>query len=231
MLLLLLVCVPLYYVWSLTGAERNPWPARFLSGVGRVAGLRIRIEGTRVRRGALLLANHVSWLDILAIASASGAAFVGHEGLASSPLVRWLCRMNDTVFIARDRRTSVAAQVEKIRDAISEAGALAVFPEGTTSDGNSLLPFKSSLLSALDPLPPGITVQPVLLDYGADAAEIAWIGAESGIDNLKRIVARRRPVTVTVQFLPPLAGDVLATRKTMAAAARDEILGALKARR
>lgn len=231
MLLLLIVCVPLYYVWNLARAGRNPWPPIFLSGVGRCAGLRVRIEGKRVHQGAFLLANHVSWLDIPAIASASGAAFVGHMGLASSPLVRWLCGMNDTVFIARHSRTSVATQVEQIRDAMNETGALAVFPEGTTSDGDSLLPFKSSLLSALEPLPPGIAVQPVLLDYGSDAAEIAWVGVESGIDNFKRILARRLPVTVTVQFLPPLAGEALTTRKTMAAAARSEILAALKARR
>lgn len=231
MVALLLACVPLYYVWQLVRPEHNPWPARFLTGVGWAAGLRVRIEGIRAQPGAFLLANHVSWLDIPAIATATGAAFVGHDGLASSPLLRWLGEMNDTVFISRNNRASVARQVEQIRDAIKENGALTIFPEGTTSDGNGLLPFKSSLLSALDPLPAGIAVQPILLDYGADAAEVAWIGNESGVDNFKRILARRHPIAITVHLLPPLSGEALGNRKTMAAAAHEEILRALQARR
>lgn len=224
---LLITCVPLYYIAQIAGTDRNPWPRRFLAGVGGIAGLRVRIEGQRMPRGTFLLANHVSWLDIPAIASATGAAFVGHDGLATSPILRWLCQMNDTVFIARHNRASVALQVEQIRSAIDEAGALAIFPEGTTSDGTDILPFKSSLLSALDPVPAGIAVQPVLLDYGPDAAKIAWIGNEAGLDNVRRILARRRHVHVTVRLLPPLTDGALANRKTMAATARDEIVAAL----
>jgi 1-acyl-sn-glycerol-3-phosphate acyltransferase len=231
MALLLLTCVPLYYVWRLAGADRNPWPRLFLAGIGRFAGMRVRIEGERVKRGAFLLSNHVSWLDIPALAAATGSAFVAHDGLASVPLLRWLCEMNDTVFIARHDRTSVATQVEQLREAIRETGALTIFPEGTTSDGTGLLPFKSSLLSAIEPLPAGIAVQPVLLDYGPDAADIAWVGEEHGIDNFKRILARGRRVQIDVRFLPPLAGEALTNRKTIAAAAREQMLHALQGSR
>lgn len=226
--LLLIACVPLYYIWHLARAGHNPWPRLFLAGVGAIAGLRVHVEGPRVPRGTFLLANHVSWLDIPALAWAAGAAFVGHDGLATAPLLRWLCQMNDTVFIARHDRSSVAAQVEQIRSAIRETGALAIFPEGTTSDGTAVLPFKSSLLSALDPAPEGIAVQPVLLDYGRNAADIAWIGGEQGPANVRRILARPGSLHVTVRLLPPLAGDALANRKTMAGAARDAIMTALQ---
>jgi 1-acyl-sn-glycerol-3-phosphate acyltransferase len=111
-----------------------------------------------------------------------------------------------------------------------DAGALAIFPEGTTSDGTGLLAFKSSLLSALDPPPPGVAVQPVLLDYGAEAADIAWVGAEPGLANFLRILSRRSKVELTVHFLEPLTGEALANRKTMAAAARAEILSVLEAK-
>jgi 1-acyl-sn-glycerol-3-phosphate acyltransferase len=107
---------------------------------------------------------------------------------------------------------------------MADTHALTIFPEGTTSDGTGLLPFKSSLLSAFEPLPPGIAVQPVMLDYGPDAAQIAWVGEEHGLDNFLRILASRRPVPVTVHFLPPLVGEQLANRKTMAQAAREAIL-------
>jgi len=116
-----------------------------------------------------------------------------------------------------------------VRTAIRDTGALTIFPEGTTSDGTGLLPFKSSLLSALEPLPPGVAVQPVLLDFGSEAADIAWVGEEHGLDNFLRLLARRRPITLTVHFLPVLHGAELTNRKTMAQASREAILGRLVA--
>ncbi len=227
MLLLLMACVPLYYLWRIAGAH-NPWPRIFLAGIAWIAGVEVRVTGERVAQKEFLLVNHVSWIDIPAIAHASGAAFVGHDGLASMPVLRWLCEMNDTVFVARHDRASVAGQVEQIRAALNETGALAIFPEGTTSDGTGLLAFKSSLLSALDPVPPGIAVQPVLLDYGREAADIAWVGEEHGIDNFLRILARGRPVMLEVRFLPPLTGAAIANRKAMAAAGQAAIQAALR---
>lgn len=221
------LCIVFYYLWRIAWRP-NPWPRIFLGGIAWIAGVDIAVAGIPARRGAVLLANHVSWIDIPAMAGTSGTAFVAHDGLAAVPVLRWLCRMNDTVFVARHDRTSVAAQVAQVRDAIRETGALAIFPEGTTDDGSYLHPFKSSLLSALDPLPPGIVVQPLWLDYGAEAADIAWVGEEPGLDNFLRILARWQPIGLTVHFLAPLAGDALANRKTMAAAARTAILEAMR---
>ena len=225
---LLLLCVPLYYLHRLLRLP-NPWPRIFLRGVTWIAGVKLHWRGNKARRGVLLIANHVSWIDIPALAAASGCAFVGHDGLASMPLLKWLCKMNDTVFVARHDRKSVADQVEAVRAALSHSGALTIFPEGTTSDGTGLLPFKSSLLSAFEPLPAGIAVQPVLLDYGPEAADIAWIGAEHGLDNLLRILARTMPVQLTIHYLPMLSGDALDSRKSIAAAARAAIGRALAA--
>ncbi len=224
MIVLLLVCAPLHLLWRATGAGRW-WPRVFLAGIGMVAGLHVRLEGTPAR-GALLLSNHVSWLDIPALSHASGTAFVAHDGLTAFPLLKWLCEMNDTVFIARHRRGSVSEQVDQIRDAMAETGCLTLFPEGTTSDGTGLLPFKSSLLSALEPLPEGLAVQPVVLAY-EDVPDIAWVGEEHGLDNFKRILARLRPIRLTIRFLSPLAGAELTDRKTVALAAQAAIARAL----
>ena len=224
MMLVLLACTPLHLLWRAAGAGRW-WPRVFLSSIGMIAGLHLRIEG-RPTKGALLLANHVSWLDIPALAHATGTAFVAHDGLAAFPVLKWLCEMNDTVFIARTDRSSIAAQVQQVRAAMDQRGSLTLFPEGTTSDGTGLLPFKSSLLSALDPLPAGAVVQPVLLAY-EDAARIAWVGEEHGLDNFKRILARLRPVRLTMKFLPPLEDTALGDRKAISAAARVQIAEAM----
>lgn len=224
MVVALVVCTPLHFVWRALGAGRW-WPRVFLSAIGSIAGLHIRVEGWPAS-GALLLSNHVSWLDIPALAHTAGSAFVAHDGLAAFPFLKWLCEMNDTVFIARHDRGSVAAQAQQVRAAMVERGCLTLFPEGTTSDGTGLIPFKSSLLSALEPLPQGTVVQPVALAY-EDAARIAWVGEEHGLDNFKRILARLRPIRLTVRFLPPLQGEALAGRKAISAAAHAAIGAAL----
>jgi 1-acyl-sn-glycerol-3-phosphate acyltransferase len=226
MLATLLTCVPLYYLWRVARLP-NPWPRFFLGTIGRIAGVRVTRRGVPARRGAFLLSNHVSWMDVPVLSGASGTAFVAHSGLASVGLLKWLCEMNDTVFVARHDRTSIAAQIAQVREAISETGALTIFPEGTTSDGTGLLPFKSSLLSALDPPPPGIVVQPILLDYGEQAPDIAWVGTEHGLDNFLKILARAHPIRVTVHFLAPFDPAQVGSRKAIAAQARLELADAL----
>ena len=210
------------------GRPHNPWPRRFLAGTAWLMGIIIETRGQRAPGRVLVLANHVSWIDIMAICAKTGSAFVGHDGLAVVPLVRWLCIHNDTVFVARHDRAGVAEQVERLRTALAEMGTVTLFPEGTTSDGTGLVAFKSSLLGAFEPLPDEVTIQPVLLDYGAEAAGIAWIDDEHGLDNFRRVVSRKRPLAVTVHFLEPLTGAALANRKTITAAAREAIAAAMR---
>ena len=219
---LLVLCIPGFLIWK-PFTPHNPWPRWFLAGACGIIGLRVRTVGHKVRAGAFLLPNHVTWLDIPALGRLTGTAFVAQDGLAAHGWLRWLCSLNDTVFIARDRRGTVAEQVAAVRLAIRETGALTIFAEGGTGDGQTIGPFKSSLLSAITPVPPGIVIQPVWLDYGPDSAGIAWIGEESGKDNYLRIAARRDPVVLTAHFLRPLEGRALADRKTIAIAARESI--------
>ena len=213
------LAVPLHLVISLAGRP-HAVPPMFLCGIGRIAGLRLRFEG-RPLKHALLLGNHLSWLDVMALATAARTAFVAHSGLAGHPVLKWLCEQNGTVFITRDRRRTVTGQVEQVRDALRER-SLAIFPEGTTGDGRELLPFKSALLSAVGALPADIPVQPVALSY-EQPQEIAWGAEESGLANAAKILGRLRPVHLTVHFLDPLAGPALADRKAMAAEARAAI--------
>ena len=214
--------VPLHVVMKLFG-QRDWIPPIFLGTMARLAGVRVRTEG-KPRPGALLLANHLSWIDILALAGASRAIFVAHSGLTVHGGLKWLCDQNDTVFITRDQRGSVAGQVEQVRAALG-ARPLTIFPEGTTDDGTALLPFRSSLLAAVEPLAHEIPIQPVALDY-ADAPAIAWFAGEPGLVNVRKILSRRR-TELTIRFLEPLAGAALTNRKTMTAAAQAAIAAAL----
>jgi 1-acyl-sn-glycerol-3-phosphate acyltransferase len=216
------VLIPVHLVVTLL-ARREIMPPLFLAIMGRAAGLRVRTEGTP-RTGALLIANHLSWLDILALAGTARAIFVAHSGLTAHGALKWLCDQNDTVFVTRHQRGSVAAQVEQVRNALGER-PVTIFPEGTTSDGRAMLPFKSSLLSAVEPLAHDVPIQPVALVY-ENAPEVAWFAGEPGMVNVRKILSRPR-TELTIRFLEPLAGEALANRKTMTTAAQAAIEEAL----
>jgi 1-acyl-sn-glycerol-3-phosphate acyltransferase len=221
----LLPCLPLHYLWRLFGRP-SPWPRRFLGFVATAAGMRVRVVGVPLRRDVLFLANHLSWLDILVLAGASGTAFVSKAEVAKVPVVGWLARLNNTVFIARSERSGVRGQADALRGALASGQPVALFPEGTTDGGPEILPFRASLLAALYPPLPGVRVQPVALDYGSSARDIAWVGDEPGIDNVRKVLCRRGTAEVILHFLAPVDpsdGD----RKALARAARAEIVEAL----
>jgi 1-acyl-sn-glycerol-3-phosphate acyltransferase len=218
----LVTCLVLYAV-AMPLPGRNPVPRLFLSGMLRVVGARMTISGANPTQPAVLIANHVSWIDILALAGATGTAFVAHDGLAGNPVLRFLCRLHRTVFIARHDRASIGGQIGQVQQGLRDAGVLTLFPEGTTNDGCTLLPFKSSLLAAVEGSGAEVAILPVWLDYGAEAADIAWAGDEPGLANVLRVLARSRPVDTTVHLLAPLAAEQRGDRKAIAAAAREAI--------
>ncbi|MGB7371882.1 lysophospholipid acyltransferase family protein [Erythrobacter sp.] len=223
---LMIVFVPLHYLYRLF-AYGSPFPMLFLRYAARISGARVTIEGTHLKRDVFYIANHVSWIDILALAGASGTAFVAKAELASAPLVGWLASLNRTVFVKREHRLGVTGQIDALKEALADNWSVTVFPEGTTTDGQSLLPFKTSMLSVLEPPPAGVLVQPVLLDYGPVAEWIGWIGQEGGLNNAKRVLARRGTFAMRVRYLEPFSPEDFRGRKAIGAEARRRIEEAL----
>lgn len=222
----MLIAIPLHFTWRLS-RQPSPWPRLFLAAAARLCGARRRVVGTPLKRDVFFIANHVSWLDIPIIAGANGTAFIAKHELAKAPIVGWLAKLNRTVFVRRADRMGVAEQINELRDALAAAWAITIFPEGTTTDGLSLLPFKPSLLAVLDPPPPGIMVQPVMINYGAAATNIAWVGVEEGQDNAFRVLSRRGSFLVDVHFLEPFSPRDYPGRKAINAEARQRIEVAL----
>lgn len=225
----LVLCVPPHYVWRIIRVS-SPWPRIFLTWAARICGARRKIYGVPLRRDVFFISNHLSWLDIPVIAGANGTAFIAKHELSSAPLVGWMARANRTVFVKRGDRMGVAEQINELRDALAETWAITIFPEGTTTDGLSLLPFKPSLLAVLDPPPPGILVQPVMLFYGDVAEEISWVGVEQGQDNAFRVLCRKGSFPVEVHFLEPFSPAQYPGRKAINAEGRRRIEEALERR-
>ena len=228
LVLTLAVLVPLHYLYRIIHYG-SPFPKLWLAMATRIAGARVICHGTPLRRDVFFISNHVSWVDILAIAGASGTAFVSKAEAADIPVVGWLAKLNRTVFVSRENRLGVADQINALREALADNWSITVFPEGTTTDGQSLLPFKTTLLRVLEPPPPGVLVQPVLLDYGAVAEWIGWVGVEHGQDNALRILARRGSFPLNLHFLEPFDPALHPGRKAIAAAARARLEPALEA--
>jgi 1-acyl-sn-glycerol-3-phosphate acyltransferase len=224
----LLVCVPLHGAWRLFRLP-SPWPRLFLGGAARICGARVRTVGAARKRNVIYLANHTSWLDILTIAGATGSAFVAKAELRGVPVVGWLATLNRTIFVARTDRMGIAAQIAQVAAAIGEGWAVTIFPEGTTSAADDLLPFKGSLLAALEPPPPGVLVQPIWLDYGTAGALVDWLGDEPGQENALRILGHRGSFAVTLHMLEPFDPAGLPDRKAIAAEARQRIAATMAA--
>ena len=223
---LLLVFVPLHYLYR-TFSYGSPFPMLFLRYAARVCGARVKVHGTHLKRDVFFIANHVSWVDILALAGASGTAFVAKAELADAPVVGWLASLNRTVFVKREHRMGVAEQINALKEALVDNWSVTVFPEGTTTDGQSLLPFKTSMLSVLEPPPPGVLVQPVIIDYGPVAEWIGWIGEEGGFNNAKRVLSRIGSFAVHLHYLEPFSPEDFRGRKAISQESRRRIEEAL----
>lgn len=227
MVLALLPMLAAHGLWRLL-RQGSPWPRLFLGSVARIAGARVTRHGTAVRRDVVYVSNHVNWIDILAIAGQSGSAFVAKSEIKTAPLVGWLADLNRTIYVSRDDRSGVTEQIDRLREALTEIWSVTIFPEGTTNDGRSLLPFKSSLLKILEPPPAGVVVQPLMLDYGAVGPELSWLGAESGKNNALRVLSRRGTFPLGVHFLDPFSPVAYPGRKAIAAESRNRIAAALE---
>ncbi|MBB6427083.1 1-acyl-sn-glycerol-3-phosphate acyltransferase [Sphingopyxis sp. JAI128] len=220
-LTLLFLIVP--HLFYRAAGRPSPMVMAFLNAVGWIAGLRIKTTGTRLRRNVLFVSNHVSWLDILALGGAARSAFVSKAEVGTTPLVGWLADQNGTVYVQREAKREIHNQTNELRSALARGRPVTLFPEGTTGPGDGLLPFRASLFQAAVPTPPNLQVQPIFLDYGAEANDIAWLDPESGLANFKRLLARKRPVHLTIHYLDPLPDAVEGDRKLLAEAARAAI--------
>ncbi|MGC4251555.1 MAG: lysophospholipid acyltransferase family protein [Sphingobium sp.] len=224
----LFLCLIPHLLWRLF-RRPSPWPRRFLALAARSVGARVQVAGKPMSSDLFLIANHVSWVDILALGGATGTAFVAHDGIARWPVIGWLAAQNNTLFISRERRGGLTTQIDALRTAMAGHQPVALFPEGTTGDGRHLLTFKPTLLAVLLPPPRNVMIQPVHIDYGPAAPDIAWHGDEPAGSNVKRLLERRGRLVVTLRFLEPFDPSGCGDRKIIAAMARDHIVASMTA--
>ena len=219
--------VILHNLWRLF-RQPSPWPRLFLLSVSWTSGIATATTGKRVRRNVFYAANHHSWVDIPVMSGVTGCTFVANDGIESWPLIGWLCKINNTIFVSRENKLSVSGQIDELRDAMTGDQPVTIFPEGTTHDGTGLLPFKPSLFAALVPPPQDMLVQPVYLSYGRHTRRVAWVGEEKVTENFWRLLSYLKPITATLHFLEPFNPAHFADRKAISAEVRVRIGSAME---
>lgn len=152
------------------------WSVKLL----QICGMRLVVnnDGARLDSSALVVGNHVSWLDIYTINAWRPTPFVSKAEVRQWPVVGWLAERLDTVFLQREKRTEAMRIMHAMADRLRGGGLMCVFPEGTTSDGLGLLPFHANLFQAA--VSAGCAVQPICLMYedahGRQSIAPAYVG-------------------------------------------------------
>lgn len=217
--------------WPVFGARR-PLSAHVPRLVSRVVlaliGLRFRARGQPLASQGAVVANHVSWLDILVLNGRKRVWFVAKAEVAGWPLIGWLARATGTLFIRRDRRAA-GQQVAAMQARLALGQRLLFFPEGTSTDGVRVLPFKSTLFAAFmaPELRPDMQVQPVSVVYRAPAGQdrrfYGWWGEMALAPHLLKVLTARPQGEVTLIYHPPVRAAAFADRKQLAAHCEAEV--------
>ncbi len=187
-------------------ARVQAWSVEML----QVLGIRLEVHGNSSRGGPLLLvANHISWLDILVMHAARYCRFVSKADVRDWPLIGTLATGGGTIYIERASRRDAMRVVHRITQSLKSGEVVAVFPEGTTTDGKTLLPFHANLIQAA--ISAGAPVQPVALDFlDAKTREISmgpiYIGDDTLVVSLWRALTSA-PITAVVTFGEPQMND------------------------
>ncbi|MEU0407626.1 lysophospholipid acyltransferase family protein [Streptomyces griseorubiginosus] len=190
--------------------------------VVRAAGVRVRMSGATVPTGGVLLvANHISWLDIPLLAAVRPARMLAKSEIRGWPAAGWLTARSGALFIDRDRLRALPDTVARIADALRGGAAVAVFPEGSTWCGRAQGRFRRAVFQAA--LDAGVPVQPVRLRYrvsgGGASTAPAFIGDDSLLASVWRVVSARGLVA-EVQVTDPVPAGSHADRRTLAVTAQ-----------
>lgn len=218
---------------------RRPWTPFITQAVCRfsfvILGIGYARVGVPMRGPGAVVSNHASWLDIFALNAAKRIYFVAKSEVAGWAGIGWLARATGTVFIKRNRNEA-SAQVDVFRSRLAAGHKLLFFPEGTSTDGLQVLPFKPTLFAAFfdETLRKTLCVQAVTLVYtapvGTDPRFYGWWGEMDFAPHLLSTLAAKKQGHVTVHYHPPVKLTDFADRKALAKALEDQTRSGLKSR-
>jgi 1-acyl-sn-glycerol-3-phosphate acyltransferase len=237
-----LMPLQLLFLWTGSRFARS-FPHWYHRQVCRIIGIRLNIDGRVAREnGVLIISNHVSWLDITVLSAVAPVSFVAKQEVASWPFVSWLAKLQRSVFIDRTRRSEVTNKTNEILERLRSGDHIVLFAEGTSSDGNGIVPFKTPLFAAAKPsagVPVGqeICAQTLALTYtkvhgiplcrrGRPA--VAWYGDMDLATHAWKLLGLG-PLDAEIRIGSPVPLDTFADRKALARYTEQEVRANLAA--
>ncbi len=192
------------------------WSAHLL----RLLNIELAVHGARPDanvHNVMIAANHVSWLDIFVINAAHPSLFVAKSEIRDWPVAGWLCERAGTIFVRRAKRSDAARTNDDIHEALSRGATVAFFPEGTTTAGDSLHKFHTSLFEPA--VANAASLSPTVIRYrrpdGSRCVEASYFGDIGFSDSIRQIIAQKS-ITATITFAAPINAVGL-PRRTLAA--------------
>ncbi len=197
------------------------------AGLMRVFGFRLRRVGTPLPGVAMFVANHVSWVDIVALHSQRMMGFVAKREIAGWPLVGWMASRAGTIFHQRGNTESLGGVLQEMLARLHAGRAVGVFPEGRTRHGDEVGPFHARIFTAA--VEAGVPVQPVALRYGEGGREqttVAFRPGEGFLGNFLRLLGEPARVA-EICFLEPIPAGSTDGRRRLADLSRERIVAAM----
>ena len=197
------------------------------TGLMRVFGFRLRRVGTPQPGGTMFVANHVSWIDIVALHSQQMMGLVAKREIRSWPVVGWLASRAETIFHARGSTESMGGVLQEMLSRLRAGRSVGVFPEGGTRDGGQVGPFHARIFLAA--VEAGALIQPVALRYGEKGnaqSVVAFAQGERFLGNFLRLLGEA-PRLAEIHFLEPILPAEVEGRRRIADTARNRILDAM----
>jgi 1-acyl-sn-glycerol-3-phosphate acyltransferase len=243
--------LPLMPVQAVLLRASDNWARRFPHwyhrNVCRILGIKLEVNGAVVPDGpVLLVCNHTSWLDIPVLSALAPVSFVAKREVGGWPFVSSLARLQRSVFIDRTRRQATGEAANEIMGRLTRGDAIVLFAEGTSSDGNRVLPFKTSLFGAVTGQSGSLASRPVVQTAAvvytrvcgvpvsrAERPRLGWYGDMEMISHAWGVL-RGGPLTATIAVGPPMPLEAFRDRKDLALksehAVRKAVLGILRGR-
>ena len=206
--------------------------------VCKIVAIRLNVEGeVAEKQGVLLISNHVSWLDIAVLSAVAPVSFVAKREVASWPFVSWLAKLQRSIFVDRSRKNEVGDKANEILDRLEGGDHVVLFAEGTSSDGNGVVPFKTALFAAAKPTDANggagsqVSAQTLALAYtklyGMPLCRrgrpmVAWYGDMDLASHAWRLLGLG-PLDAYIRIGPPVPLDSFPDRKALARYAEDKV--------
>lgn len=216
---LLLFSVPLQLIILVVCPRWRFWLPNLVFGAAtKIIGLRLDVHGARPSQGpGLIVANHISWIDIIAIGSLVPCHFIAKSDVARWPVFGQLAKLTGVLFLDRERRTVTAPFRSLMENNFAQGVTLVLFPEGTSTDGGNVLPFKSALFP--NPGQDNVELYPLVISYyrnsPRDHTFYGWFADMTLLTHIWQIF-KSGDFTIRLDFLPQESPGAYASRKDLA---------------